>query len=310
MTIKAAHFHDDQKAREYLEAIRWPNGPVCPHCGSAEKGHYALQGKAHRPGLYKCKDCAQQFSVTVGTVFERSKIGLSKWLMAAYLMTSSKKGISAHQLHRTLGVTYKTAWFLAHRIRHAMETAPGGLMGSGGGMVEVDETFIGNDRSIKPKHQKKGRGFHHKYKVLSLVDRDTGKARSVVLDNMKASTIAPILRANIAKDAKLMTDEASYYTIVGREFAAHSFVRHNEGEWGRGKYHTNTIEGFFSVFKRGMKGIYQHCNADHLHRYLAEFDFRYNNRSALGVEDGERAARMLVGIEGKRLTYRRTDAAA
>lgn len=307
-TLNAPYFKDDQKARVYLESVRWPNGPICPHCGSAEVP-YALKGKAHRPGLYKCrdKDCRMQFSVTVGTVFERSKIPLSKWLTAAFLLCSSKKGMSAHQLHRVMGVTYKTAWFLAHRIRHAMETQPNGLMGFGGGFVEVDETFIGNDRTIKPKHQKKGRGYHHKYKVLSLVDRETGKARSVVLDNLKASTIAPILRANVSKDATLMTDEAFYYTKIGREFAAHNSVNHNDGECGRGSSHTNTVEGFFSVFKRGMKGVYQHCQSKHLHRYLAEFDFRYNHRSSLGIEDGQRVIDALNGIEGKRLTYRSAD---
>ncbi|HET9263802.1 MAG TPA: IS1595 family transposase, partial [Vicinamibacterales bacterium] len=166
MTLKAPHFQNDQKARQYLEAIRWPNGPVCPHCGSVAE-HYALKGKSHRPGLYKCKDCGEQFSVTVGTVFERSKIGLSKWLQAAYLMASSKKGMSAHQLHRTLGVTYKTAWFMAHRIRLAMTSEPGGLLGSGGQVVEADETYIGR----KKGHKKNRAAWGHKNTVLALVER-------------------------------------------------------------------------------------------------------------------------------------------
>ena len=213
--------------------------------------------------------------------------------------------MSSHQLHRMLGVTYKTAWFMTHRIREAMrDTNPQG-MGGNGGTVEVDETFIGHDKSKKPKGQKKGRGYHHKYKVLTLVERG-GTTRSFHVDAVDAKTLAPILRQQIYRDANLMTDEASYYTKVGREFASHSVVRHNQGEYGRGKTHTNTIEGFFSIFKRGMKGVYQHCSKQHLHRYLAEFDFRYNERQAFGVSDAERAAKALKGITGKRLTYRRT----
>jgi Transposase and inactivated derivatives len=304
--LNAPHFQDDNKAREYLEAIRWPNGPVCPHCGVVGD-HYQLQGKAHRPGLWKCKDCRQQFSVTVGTVFERSKIPLSKWLQAVYLMVSSKKGISSHQLHRMLGVTYKSAWFMSHRIREAMRDGDLSPFGSGGGAVEVDETFIGNDRTIKPKHSKKGRGYHHKHKVLALVDRTTGKARSMVVDDLKATTLAPIVRENLAKEARLMTDEAAYYTIVGREFAEHGVVHHGNDEYVRGDIHTNTIEGYFSIFKRGMKGVYQHCGKHHLHRYLAEFDFRYNNRVALKIDDQQRAINALKRIEGKRLTYRGPD---
>jgi transposase-like protein len=241
--LNAKHFHDDNAAREHLETIRWPNGPVCPHCGSVEQGHYALQGKAHRPGLWKCKDCRQQFSVTIGTVFERSKIPLSKWLTAVFLMVSSKKGFSSHQLHRTLGITYKTAWFMTHRIREAMREGSLAPFGSDGGAVEVDETFIGCDHAIKPKGQKKGRGVTHKYKVLALVDRTTGRARSMVVDDLKVSTLAPLVRENLAKEAHLMTDEASYYTLVGREFAEHGVVRHNVGEYGRGEVHTNTSRG-------------------------------------------------------------------
>jgi transposase-like protein len=309
--LTAPQFKSEEAARQHLEAIRWPTGPVCPHCGVVG-GHYALtgtggaKGTKARPGLYKCHEyrCRKQFSVTVGTVFERSKIPLSKWLMAVHLMCASKKGISAKQIERMFGIQYRSAWFMCHRIREAMKPGGSALMGSGGGMVEVDETFIGNKRSVKPKGQKKGRGYFHKYKVLSLVDRKAGRARSIVLDNVSAKCIAPILRANIAKEATLMTDEAFYYTKIGREFAGHETVNHFAGEYGRGIAHTNTIEGFFSVFKRGMKGIYQHCGEQHLHRYLNEFDYRYNHRSANGFSDSQRAAMVLARIGGKRLMYR------
>lgn len=295
--LNAPHFHDDDKAREYLESIRWPNGPVCPHCGSSA-AHYALKGKAHRPGLWKCKDCRKQFSVTVGTVFERSKIPLSKWLMAAYLLCSSKKGMSAHQLHRTLGVTYKTAWFLAHRIRHAMETEPTGLMGSGGGVVEADETYIGLKEGAKH-----GLGWGHKQKVFALVERG-GNVRSMRITGRMFDGVKHALSTYVSADAHLMTDESRLYNGPGKRFASHSRVNHSVKEYARGSVSTNTIEGYFSVFKRGMKGVYQHCDEKHLHRYLAEFDFRYNHRSSLGVEDGQRVVDALAGIEGKRLTYR------
>ncbi|HEY6644717.1 IS1595 family transposase [Povalibacter sp.] len=303
--LTAPHFQDENKAREYLEAIRWPDSPVCPHCGVIGN-HYRLEGEAHRPGLLKCKDCRKQFSVTVGTVFERSKIPLSKWLMAAYLLCSSKKGMSSHQLHRTLGVTYKTAWFLTQRIREAMREENGGLMGSGGGVVEADETF-GNER--KPRRQgKKGRGYQHKTKVLTLVERG-GKARSFHVPNVNAATLAPILREQISADAKLMTDESSAYTLVGREFASHGFTSHGIGEYVRGDIHSNTVEGYFSIFKRGLMGTYHHISEAHLKRYLCEFDFRYNHRTALGVDDAARTVAALKGISGKRLTYKRSDQA-
>lgn len=302
--LNAPHFHDDTKAREYLEAIRWPNGPVCPHCG-VEGGHYALTAKnpdsktAGRPGLYKCKDCRKQFSVTVGTVFERSRVPLSKWLMAAYLMCSSKKGISAHQLHRTLGVTYKTAWFLAHRIREAMITAPTGPMGSGGGTVEADETYIGVQKGKK----KATGGWGHKQKVFALVERG-GEVRSIRITGKLFDGIKDALHGNVAPEANLMTDDFRLYRNIAKRFASHNTVNHSKGEYGRGPIHTNTIEGYFSVFKRGMKGVYQHCSEDHLQRYLTEFDFRYNHRSSIGIEDGQRFRDALAGIEGKRLTYR------
>lgn len=297
--LSAPHFQDADKAREYLEALRWPNGPVCPHCGSAAE-HYKLEGKSHRPGLWKCKDCREQFSVTVGTVFERSKIPLNVWLQAVYLLCSSKKGMSSHQLHRTLGVTYKTAWFMTHRIREAMSSSPDGLLGNGGGHVEVDETFWGNNKKVKGT---KGRGYAHKMKVLSLVERG-GEVRSFHVPNVTAKTLKPILQAQIAKEAHLMTDEMSSYTGVGREFANHSVVRHSAKEYARGEAHTNTVEGYFSILKRGLIGTYHHVGEQHLLRYVKEFDFRYNNRK---VTDVERAANALKGIAGKRLTYRRPD---
>lgn len=297
-TLNAPHFKDDQKAREFLESVRWPNGPKCLHCGSAE-APYFLKGKAHRPGLYKCrdKDCRMQFSVTVGTVFERSKIPLSKWLTAAYLLCSSKKGMSAHQLHRVMGVTYKTAWFLAHRIRHAMETHPTGLLGSGGQVVEADETYIGRKRGRKVRT-----AWGHKNTVVSLVERG-GAVRSHHVTGRLLDSVKQVLNG-VSPNARLSTDEANACVNLGKKFAEHMTVKHSRGEYVRGEAHINTLEGYFSVFKRGMIGTYQHCQSKHLHRYLAEFDFRYNHRSSLGIEDGQRVFDALKGIEGKRLTYR------
>lgn len=302
--LSKPYFHDEAAAFARLEAVLWPEGPVCPHCGSIGK-HYDL--RKTRVGLRKCQDCRKQFTVKVGTVFESAHIPLHKMLQGVYLMCSSKKGISAHQLHRVLVITYKSAWFLAHRIREAMRDGSLAPFGSEGGVAEVDETFIGNDRTVKPKGTKKGRGYAHKHKVLSLVDRDTGQKRSMVVDDLTAKTLTPILQENIAKEARVMTDEAGQYTKLGATFAQHDFVAHGAGEYVNLEdrtIHTNTIEGAFSVFKRGMKGVYQHCGKQHLHRYLAEFDFRYNNRSKLGCEDAERAERALAGLVGKRLKYR------
>lgn len=304
--LNAPHFHDDDKAREYLESIRWPDGAVCPHCGSIGE-HYRLEGKAHRKGLMKCseKDCRKQFSVTVGTVFERSKIGLSKWLAAAYLLCSSKKGVSAHQLHRTLGVTYKTAWFLAHRIRMAMaDFGPKTPMGSNGEVVEADETYIGRKPGMK-----KRAGPGHKEMVFSLVERD-GKVRSVHITGKMFDGIKNALKDNVSPEARLNTDDARMYRKIAKQFAEHMVVNHSQDEYVRGEAYTNTIEGYFSVFKRGMKGVYQQCGSQHLHRYLAEFDFRYNNRAALEVNDKERTDNVLAGIGGKRLTYRTVDKTA
>lgn len=298
-------FHDEAAAVAKLESIVWPTGVVCPHCGVVGEA-YELKGKRSRIGLRRCKACKKDFTVRVGTIFESSHVELYKWFQAVYLMASSKKGISAHQLHRTLEVTYKTAWFMAHRIREAMRSGDLAPFGGAGGIVEVDETFIGNDRTIKPKGEKKGRGYAHKHKVLSLVHRTTGRARSMVVDSLKAADVTPILTASIAAEAHVMTDEAAQYKRLGEKFAAHDFVSHGKGEYGRGLNHTNTIEGFFSVFKRGMKGVYQHCAKKHLHRYLAEFDFRYNERAALGVNDSRRAEKVMAGVVGRRLTYRQS----
>ncbi len=301
MNLSDPIFHDDNAARSYMEAQRWADGVVCPHCGGVEKCK-RLEGAKHRPGLFQCGDCRKQFTVTVGTIFERSKVSLSKWMLATHLMASSKKGMSAHQLHRSIGVTYKTAWFMWHRIREAMSgDAPAGF-GSGGGVVEVDETFIGREPGKEVK-----RGVGHKMKVLTLVDRTTGKAKSVVVDDLKVSTLLPILKANIAKEATIHTDEAMQYDNLHQHFAAHASVNHGAEEYVRGDVTTNTVEGYFSIVKRGMKGVYQHCGKQHLHRYAAEFAFRYSNRAANGVEDTERAALIVKGAEGKRLTYRRPD---
>ncbi len=302
--LQSPIFHDETKAREWLEARIWPNGPACPHCGNADQARVkALAGKSHRAGLYQCNECREQFTVTVGTVFERSKIQLTKWLAALFLLVSSKKGMSTHQMHRMLGISYKSTWFMTHRLREAMRSGDLAPMGGGGGqfgIVEADETFIGREPG-KPKR----RGYAHKMKVLGLVDRETGQARTMVVDDLKADTLVPILEENIAKEASVMTDEAVQYVHLDKTFIEHQTVAHGQDEYVRGIVHTNTIEGYFLIFKRGMKGVYQHCGKQHLHRYLAEFDFRYNNRTALGCGDMERASRLARGIVGKRLTYRR-----
>lgn len=292
-------FTDETKAREYLENLRWPNGPVCPHCGESEKTT-KLEGESHRPGLYQCNGCRQPFTVTVGTVIQDSHIPLNKWMLAFHLMTSSKKGISAHQLHRVLGITYKSAWFVGHRIREALKPGNGNMLG-GSGPVEADETFVGRKPGMK-----KRRGYAHKNAVLSLVERNGG-VRSFHVPNVTAKTLKPYLQDNISPDAHLMTDDAGQYRLIGPEFAEHDVVCHSSGEYVRGDAHTNTVEGFFSIFKRGIYGVYQHVSDHHLHRYTAEFDFRFNYRSRLGFTDFQRAAQALKGIAGKRLTYRRTD---
>lgn len=311
--LSKAYMHDEAAAFEHVEAMLWADGPVCPSCGVVDNA-YVLTGVRSKPskknpegverhGLKKCKDCGKQFTVRHNTIFAESHIPLHKWLQAIHLMTSSKKGISSHQLHRVLEITYKSAWFLSHRIREAMRTDTSVDFGSGGGVVEVDETFIGH----KHKRAEGARGCAHKNAMLTLVDRNSRQSKSFMVDNVKASTLLPILRENIAKEAIIYTDEAKQYSKLGSEFADHDFTTHSKGQYVRGDVHTNTTEGYFSIFKRGMKGVYQHCGKQHLHRYAAEFEFRYNNRVANGVDDQERGEIALRSVVGKRLTYQGPD---
>ena len=302
--LNQPQFKDPNKAREYLERVRWPNGPVCPHCGSINKDHYALQGQAHRAGLWKCHDCRQQFSVTVGTVFERSKIALNVWLQAVYLLCSSKKGMSSHQLHRILGVTYKTAWFMTHRIREAMTIGNLGPIGGSGKTIEADETYWG-----QKQYRAKGKAAHHKHAVFSLVERK-GQVRSFHVANVTGDNLRPILRANASHLSTIYTDEHGAYSKLKRDFAVHESVAHQRNEYARGPVSTNTVEGYFSILKRGLIGTYHHVSEAHLQRYVNEFDFRYNHRTAQGFTDGERANVVLKEIAGKRLTYRRTNSKA
>ncbi len=297
-----ARFHDDDAARDHLESIRWPHGAVCPHCGGADR-QSKLEGQSHRAGLYFCGHCRQQYTVTVGTVFERSKIALHKWVYATHLMCASKKGISSKQLERMLGVTYKTAWFMSHRIREAMNITPTSQLGGDGGPVEVDETFWGN----KGKQQPGARSYHHQMKIVSLVERD-GEKRSFHVPNVSPKTLRPILNAQIAKKARLMTDEAGVYKKIGKDFASHETVNHSADEFSRGDVTTNTVESSFSLLKRGLIGTFHSVSEAHLQRYATEFDFRWNTRQKLGFDDADRAAVALKNISGKRLTYRRTDA--
>lgn len=306
--LSAPHFHNEEAAYAYVEKRLWSQGAVCPHCGGMERVG-KLAGKTTRAGLWKCYECRKPFTVKIGTIFEDSKVPMRLWLQAMYLIAGSKKGISSNQLHRILGVTLKTAWFMSHRIREAMRVGDLSPFGSGGGIVEIDETFIG--RNERPKSRM---AIHNMNKVIALIDRATGRSTSVVFNgNLSAAEVAPIVAELVAKDANLMTDEAHFYKTIGKEYASHTFVSHSSGEYvrkGDKAIHTNTIEGYFSIFKRGMRGVYQHCGRQHLHRYLAEFDFRYSNRSALGIEDTERADRLLLGVVGKRLTYETTSARA
>lgn len=300
--LTAPHFTDETKAREFLEATRWPNGPVCPHCGTVNK---AYPNRA-KEGVWRCasEGCRVDFTVTIGTVFERSHIPLHKWLLASHLMAASKKGVSAHQLHRMLGITYKSAWFMAHRLREAMKDTDPEPLGGKDKVVEVDETFIGKPQEVfvNGRGWQLQRGTGTKRKVVSLVERG-GKVRSIKVENLDAATIRKVLFENVVLDSRLHTDEAQHYKAPGREFAKHEAVNHSEEEYARGDVTTNTVEGFFGIFKRGMRGVYHHCGEQHLQRYLHEFDFRYNHRTALGFTDAQRATRLLKGIEGKRLTY-------
>jgi transposase-like protein len=305
--FNAAHFQTVEAAREYLEALRWGSERVCPHCGSLAS--FATK----KPGVYRCreKECRKDFSVTTKSVMESSHIKLNVWLQAFYLMASSKKGVSSHQLHRALGVTYKTAWFLSHRIREAMRA--GGLvvpMGGEGSVVEADETYFGKTKVKTPSPQRNGRPFIHKgggpsgkRAIVSLVERG-GSVRSFHVAVADAATVANIVTANIHHETRLHTDESRLYTKVGAQFAMHETINHSAKGYARGDVTTNSVEGYFSIFKRGMKGVYQHCAEKHLHRYLSEYDFRYNHRVKLGYNDGERADLAIKGAAGKRLTYR------
>src|SRR4051794_18228136 len=314
-------FTNEDAAREHLEKMRWPKGAVCPRCGGQDRV-VKMEGPSYRAGLYECRKCRRQFTATIGTIFERSHIPLHKWFLAAHLMAAGKKGTSAHQLHRMLGLSYKSAWFMAHRLREAMAGAaddPEGLGGKGK-IVEADETYFGNKDEPEPSPQRGDRPFTKggksgpagKRPVVALVERG-GKARSFHVDHANADTVKLILRQNASRKSKLMTDESRLYTEVGAEYARHGTVNHSAGEYvgfDDPEKHTNTVEGYFSIFKRGMKGVYQHCSEQHLHRYLAEFEFRYNTRVRLGVEDVERAAMIVAGGFGKRLMYRRSDVSA
>ena len=290
-------FLDAELAREHLEALRWANGRACPHCGVMGESNLTAS-KNHKPGLYYCNACAKTFTVTVGTLFERSHVPLNKWLMAFHLMAASKKGMSAKHLERMLGVTYKTAWFMSHRIREAMTTNPTGMLGGGSGIVEADETYWGNSG----KQRKGARGYGHKMKIVSLVERD-GEKRTYHVANVNAATVRPILKAQIDAKARLMTDEAATYTKakVGREFAEHGVVKHGAKEYARGDICTNTVESSFAILKRGLVRTFHSVSEKHLQRYCNEFDFRWNTRQSQGFTDTDRASIALKGIEGKRL---------
>ncbi|MFA6206183.1 MAG: IS1595 family transposase [Methylocystis sp.] len=298
--LSAPRFHDEDAAREHIEASRWPNGVTCPHCGSINIRR--MEGKT-QAGMFLCNDCRDKFTCRTGTVMERSHVPLHKWLLAIHLMASSKKGISAHQLMRNLGLgSYRTAWFLAHRIREAMtddsHKATGGL-GGANKVIEADESYVGGkakNRAFKEPAPKKA--------VVTLIERD-GRAKSFHVANVTAKTVRPIIVTNANRASSLMTDESLIYPKIGEEFANHHTVNHSANEYARlgGYAHCNTAESFFSILKRGITGTYHSVSEAHLHRYLAEFDFRYNNRTGLGVEDTGRAAKALKGAEGKRLMY-------
>lgn len=304
-------FHDETKAREWLEGVRWPNGPFCPFCGSLAATR--MEGDAHRPGLMNCRDCRKQFSVTVGTVFERSHVPLHKWVLANFLMNASKKGISAHQLHRTIKVTYKTAWFMAHRLREAMRDPNPSPLGGEGKIVEADEAYHGKAETPIPSEHRKGRPYlkrdlsKQKRPIVALVERG-GEARAMHMRHVTGKNVRDMLVTHADRKSRLQTDESRLYPAVGREFAKHETVNHSIKEYARGDVTTNGVEGFFGIVKRGFVGIYQHCGEQHFQRYLDEYTFRFNHRSKLGIEDAERARIAIMGITGKRLTYRRINA--
>lgn len=304
-TFQNPIFQDETKAREALEAVLWPEGAFCRHCGNSDPDKIAkMRGKSARPGLYYCNECKREFTVTVGTVFERSKVPLTKWWMAAHMLNSGKNGVSAHEIHRTIGVTYKTAWFMMHRLREAMAGMSGGPMGGKGKSVQADETYYGNS-SKRAKGYKKG--HRHKQGVVALVE-PKGRVRAFHVKSATAKDVRDILVRNVSRKSELHTDESRLYVEVGKEFAAHKTVEHGWNQQGfyvgEDGQTTNAVENFFGNFKRSMKGTYRFCSEQHLQRYLAEFEFRHNNRSGLGISDGERTAKALSGIEGRRLTYR------
>jgi transposase-like protein len=301
-------FTDEEAAREWLEARIWANGRICPHCGAVDQSTL-MQGKTTRPGLYQCNACREPFTVTVGTLYERSHIPLNKWLAATHLLMASKEGMSAKQIQRMLGVTYKTAWFMMHRIRESLTDAAPQALGGQNKVVEADETYVGGKEANKhkAKRQKGMQGGKGKAPVLSLVERG-GKVHSRHVADVTGATLRKAIVTQADRASYLMTDEAPAYTKIGEEFAGHGTVNHSAEEYVRAYFwHTNTVEGYFSILKRGVYGVYHHVSEKHLHRYLAEFDFRYNEREALDVDDAERTEKAIKGIVGKRLTYRRTD---
>jgi len=306
-------FTDETAARVHFEKLRWPDGPVCPFCGTVNEAT-ELKGNSTRSGLYKCRPCQKPFTATMGTLYERSHIPLNKWLLATHLMTASKKGMSSHQLWRMLGFgSYRTAWFMAHRIREGMRelfSEESGPLGGDGKTVEMDETFVGglekNKHRSKRKH--KGTGGTGKEAVYSLVERG-GRVRSHHVASVNAENLRPIIEAQIDGATMVYTDEGATSKSLGRTFDKHESVNHSIGEYVRGDVHTNTIEGYFSVLKRGINGTYHHVSQQHLKRYLAEFDFRYNERMALGINDKSRAVKAIKGTVGKRLTYHQPDEA-
>jgi transposase-like protein len=314
--LSAPHFHNEPAAYAFVEARVWANGVTCPHCGNADEGKIGkLAGSSTRMGVRKCYACRKPFTVKVGTIFESSHVKLHLWLQAIFLMASSKKGVSSNQLHRTLGVTLKTAWFMSHRIREAMRTGGLGPMGGNGKVVEADETYFGKKAGEQPtirketgKPYKNRGGLSTKRAIVGLVERG-GHVRTFHVAQANKVNVAELVTANVRAESALMTDESSLYREVGKLFASHQTTMHSAREYALpGGIHSNTIESYFSVFKRGMRGTYQHCAEKHLHRYLAEFDFRHNNRVALGIGDVSRAANILSGVAGKRLTYETTRA--
>jgi len=287
---------DRDEAREYLEKLRWPDGPYCPHCKSVNCYQLKPKPDSKRPvrkGVYKCKKCRKQFTVTVNTIFEGSHIPLNKWLMAVALMCRSKKGISAHQLHRQLDITYKSAWFMAHRVRYVMNQGPYETKLKG--TIEVDETYVGGKAKGK-----RGRGAKKKTAVVSLLQRD-GKVRSKTMKRLTAKNLKGYVRQNVDKSAIIMTDDFKSYNGLGKKFIQHNVIKHSEKEYVRGDVHTNTAEGYFSLLKRGITGVYHHVGKEHLPHYSNEFDFRYNMRK---VEGGIRTVAAISCVEGKRLMYR------